>query len=134
MAIDAGTGSCRAVVFDAAGRQVALAQGEWSHAPVDTVPGSFSFDTVRNWGLICRCVRESLEKAGVAGDAIAAVSATSMREGMVLYDRDGKELWACPNIDGRAGAEAEELIASRDAERIYARGGDWVAITAPPRL
>lgn len=134
MAIDAGTGSCRAVVFDAAGRQVALSQCEWSHPPDDGIPGSAVFDTAANWPLICGCVRESLQRAGLRGEDVAAVSTTSMREGMVLYDREGRELWACPNVDGRAGAEAEELVASSEAERIYERAGDWVAITAPPRL
>ncbi len=134
VAIDAGTGSCRAAVFDAAGRQVALAQCEWTHPPDGDIPGSSRFDTARNWQLIGGCVRTALERASLPAEAIAAVSATSMREGMVLYDRAGREVWACPNVDGRAGAEAEELVASSDAERIYARAGDWVAITAPPRL
>lgn len=134
LAIDAGTGSCRAVVFDPAGAQLALSQREWSHQPVDGIPASAAFDTAANWPMIGRCVRESLARAGLAGDAVAAVSATSMREGMVLYDGAGRELWACPNVDGRAGTEAAELVASGAAEGIYARGGDWVAITAPPRL
>ena len=134
MAIDAGTGSCRALLFDATGHQAAIAQREWSHRPIDGVPGSHAFDTKGGWELICACVRECLDRSGLPSGAIAAVSATSMREGMVLYDRAGRELWACPNVDGRAGAEAAELVEAGDAERIYARGGDWVAITAPPRL
>jgi autoinducer 2 (AI-2) kinase len=134
MAIDAGTGSCRAIVFDAAGRQAAVAQREWTHAPDDGIPGSHVFDTARNWELICACIRECLDRAQLPAGAVAAVSATSMREGMVLYDRAGRELWACPNVDGRAGAEAAELVAEGHADRIYERAGDWVAITAPPRL
>jgi autoinducer 2 (AI-2) kinase len=98
------------------------------------VPGSFSFDTQANWPLIVACVRGALAGADVGGYAVAAVSATSMREGMVLYDEAGRELWACPNVDGRGGAEAAELVASGAAAEIYRRGGDWVAITAPPRL
>ena len=39
-----------------------------------------------------------------AGNQIAAVTAASMREGFVLYDAAGREIWACPNIDARAGA------------------------------
>ena len=38
-----------------------------------------------------------------------------MREGMVLYDARGREIWACPNVDSRAGDEAAEL--SRAAPR-----------------
>ena len=65
---------------------------------------------------------------------VAAVTAASMREGFVLYDEDGHEIWACPNIDARAGTEATEMIAEGLAERQYRRGGDWTSITAPARL
>ena len=27
---------------------------------------------------------------------------TSMREGIVIYDAAGREIWACPNVDSRA--------------------------------
>ncbi|HEV3003707.1 MAG TPA: FGGY family carbohydrate kinase, partial [Pirellulales bacterium] len=108
MAIDAGTGSCRAVLFDEGGVQVAIAQRDWSHAPVPGVPGSQSFDTERNWRLIGECSQEALARAGVRGDQVAAVAGTSMREGMVLYDAADREIWACPNVDSRAGEEAGE--------------------------
>src|SRR6188472_2748756 len=83
LAIDAGTGSCRAVLFDLGGRQVALAQREWTHRQVPGVPGSQVFDTGRNWTLICESTREAIRDAGIAAESIAAVAATSMREGMV---------------------------------------------------
>lgn len=133
LALDAGTGSIRAVVFDTAGRQLAIAQREYVHPPVPGVPGGMSFETAAAWDLACTCIREVVAAVGGA-ERIAAVSATSMREGMVLYDADGNELWACPNADARAGREIEELIATGDADRIYETAGDWVAITAPPRL
>ncbi len=132
LAIDAGTGSCRAVLFDTDGHQVAIGQREYSHHELPEAPGSQVFDTATNWELICACTREVL--AGVDPAAVRAVSATSMREGMVLYDRGGREIWACPNVDGRAGVEATELVTSGAAQEIYERAGDWVAITAPARF
>jgi len=134
LALDAGTGSCRAVVFDESGSQVAMAQREWSHRALEGVPGSQVFDTEANWKLIAECVRQVLGADGVEASAIRAVSTTSMREGMVLYDAAGREIWACPNVDSRAASEATELVESGAAEQIYRRGGDWVAITAPARL
>jgi autoinducer 2 (AI-2) kinase len=132
LAIDAGTGSCRAVLFDPEGTQVAIAQREWSHAELPEAPGSQVFDTDRNWELICACVREVLQERDAG--AVAAVSTTSMREGMVLYDARGREIWACPNVDSRAAEEAAELVRSGAAQEIYDRAGDWVAITAPARF
>jgi autoinducer 2 (AI-2) kinase len=134
LAIDLGTGSCRAVIFDEDARQIAIAQREWTHASVPGVPGSQVFDTAGNWNLICECTREALAKAAIDPGDIAAVSTTSMREGMVLYDLEGREIWACPNVDSRAGLEARELVESGRAREIFEQGGDWVAITSPARF
>ncbi|MEA5948413.1 hypothetical protein ONR07_24485, partial [Salmonella enterica subsp. enterica serovar Anatum] len=40
MALDAGTGSVRAVIFDLQGKQIAVGQAEWQHLAVPDVPGS----------------------------------------------------------------------------------------------
>lgn len=134
LAIDLGTGSCRAVIFATDGRQVAIGQREWSHAALPGVPGSQVFDTEHNWRLICDCIREALATGGLRSSEIGAVSATSMREGMVLYDVAGREIWACPNVDSRAADEAAELVSSGQARRIFETGGDWVSITSPARF
>lgn len=134
LAIDLGTGSCRAVIFATDGRQVAIGQREWSHAALPGFPGSQVFDTEHNWRLICECIREALSAAGLPSSEIGAVSATSMREGMVLYDAAGREIWACPNVDSRAADEAAELVSSGQARRIFEIGGDWVPITSPARF
>ena len=134
LAIDLGTGSCRAVLFAEDGTQVAIGQREWTHAALPGAPGSQVFDTSRNWSLIGECVREALATGGVAASDVVAVSSASMREGMVLYDKAGREIWACPNVDSRASAEATELVRSGDARKIFEEGGDWVSITSPARF
>ena len=45
MAIDIGTGSCRAIIFDEAGRQLSAGQREWSHPEIPGIPGSHVFET-----------------------------------------------------------------------------------------
>lgn len=134
LAIDVGTGSTRAVLFGTDGNQVGIGQREYSHREAPGVPGSQVFDTAANWDLITECVREALQQAQVPAEAVLAVSATSMREGMVLYDDRGQEIWACPNVDSRAAEEATELVRSGEAQQIYDHSGDWVSITAPARL
>jgi autoinducer 2 (AI-2) kinase len=134
LALDLGTGSCRAVLFDETGSQVSIGQREWTHAALPGVPGSQVFDTARNWALICDCIGEALDRAAIGAADVAAVSSTSMREGMVLYDAGGAEIWACPNVDSRASAEATELVSSGRARQIFEQGGDWVSITSPARF
>jgi len=133
-AIDAGTGSGRSVIFDLEGVQVSFATREWSHAALPDAPGSQVFDTERNWTLICQSIKEALDRGKIKPEQIRAVSATSMREGMVLYDAQGKEIWACPNVDSRARNEVDQLVKKGLARKIYFTGGDWLSITSPPRF
>ena len=134
LAVDAGTGSCRALLFTVAGEQVAVSLREWTHREPPGVPGGQDFDVEANWLAIAACIRDALRLAGTTGDDVAAVAATSMREGIVLYDASGAEIWACPNVDSRAAQEAADLISEGAAERIFAEAGDWVSITSPARL
>ncbi len=134
LAIDAGTGSARAVLFTSDGAQVSVGQREWTHREPAGVPGGQDFDVDGGWAAIAACVRDALGAAGISGASVAGVSATSMREGMVLFDRAGREIFAVPNVDSRAAAEAEELIREGAAAKIYAEAGDWVSITTPARL
>jgi autoinducer 2 (AI-2) kinase len=133
LALDAGTGSCRAVLFDLAGRQLALAQREWSHPAARGIAGSQNFDTAGNWALICACIREILGSVADPG-AVLAVGCSSMGGGLVLYDRAGAELWACANGDARARRQAGELLADGMAGDLYRLGGGWISLSAPPRL
>lgn len=67
MALDAGTGSIRAVIFDLEGNQIAVGQAEWRHLAVPDVPGSMEFDLNKNWQLACECMRQALHKITLAG-------------------------------------------------------------------
>lgn len=132
LAIDAGTGSARALAFDIEGRLVAQAAREWSHAAVPGHPGGTAFDTTAGWAAISSAIAEVVERLGTR--RVAAVAPSSMREGFVLYDASGTEIWACPNTDGRARREAADLVAEGAADEIFRIAGDWVSITAPARL
>lgn len=136
MAIDAGTGSIRAVIFDTLGNQISVAQKEWTHLEEEGVPNSMSFDFDANWILVCECIRESLEIANLRGEDILALSATSMREGIVLYDKDGRELWAVANVDARADREVGYLKENFKGieEEFYAESGQTFALGAIPRI
>ena len=136
MAIDAGTGSIRAVIFDTQGNQISSAQKEWTHLQEPNVVNSMSFDFDKNWLLTCTCIKESLTQANLSGKDIVALSATSMREGIVLYDENAKELWAVANVDARADKEVRYLKENFAAieEEFYKESGQTFALGALPRI
>lgn len=95
------------------------------------------FDLAKNWQLACQCIRQALQKAAIPATAIAAVSACSMREGIVIYDSNGEPIWACANVDARAAHEVSELKELHDntfEEEVYRCSGQTLALSAIPRL
>lgn len=136
LVIDAGTGSIRSIIFDTLGNQIAIAQYEWNHIAQEGVAGSMGFDFIGGWELAKRCIKESIAKARVSKKEIIAVSASSMREGIVVYDKDKNEIWGVANVDSRAGAEVAQLkredpTMERD---FYQSSGQTFALSAAPRL
>jgi autoinducer 2 (AI-2) kinase len=136
MAIDAGTGSVRAVIFDTLGNQISVAQKEWTHLCEYGVPNSMSFDFKNNWELVKECIKSVLSSANLKGEDIVALSATSLREGIVLYDKDDNELWAVANVDARADKEVKYLKEKfpEIEEEFYKLSGQTFALGALPRI
>ncbi len=136
LVLDAGTGSIRAIIFDTMGNQISIAQYEWDHIAEEGVAGSMGFDFIRGWELAKRCIKESVAKAQISPSEIVALSASSMREGIVVYDGNKNELWGVANVDGRAGEEVfylKKTFPSLEKES-YACSGQTFALSAAPRL
>lgn len=136
MAIDAGTGSVRAVIFDIEGNQICVSQQEWEHKEDSRHPGSMDFDWIQNWDLAIKCIHQVLNESGIDPAEIAGIATTSMREGIVLYDKGGKEIWACANVDARSTDEVIELkkISETLEKEIYIPSGQTFALGALPRI
>ncbi|MFS0781759.1 autoinducer-2 kinase [Bacillus sp. 1P06AnD] len=136
LALDAGTGSIRAVLFDRTGKEISCSQSEWSHQANPLFPGSMDFDYVLNWKLVKECISECIEESNIDAASIKVVSATSMREAFVLYDREGKEIWACANVDARAYEEVTDLRERMPTleQDTYMKTGQTFALSALPRL
>ncbi len=136
MAIDAGTGSVRAVLFNLQGDQISEGQREWFHKEDPRFPGSMDFDWEYNWSLACDCIKEAIKKANISNKEIIAVSTTCMREGIVLYDENLKEIWACANVDARSTDEVISLSKNDPSLelKLYHITGQSFALDALPRL
>ena len=136
MAVDAGTGSVRAVIFDTLGNQISVSQSEWQHLEEEGVADSMSFDFENNWVLVQKCITNAIKEAKINAEDILALSATSMREGIVLYDKNAKELWAVANVDARASKEVKYIKDNFNTleEEFYVLCGQTFALGALPRL
>lgn len=86
MALDQGTTSSRAILFDASGRAAAIDQYEFEqHFPK---PGWVEHDANEIWESQLRAARGVLEKAGAKASDIAAIGITNQRETTVIWERD----------------------------------------------
>ena len=85
LALDAGTTSNRAILFDHAGKIVSIAQQEFSqHYPQ---PGWVEHDAEEIWRVQLSVAREVLAKANITASEVAAIGITNQRETTVVWNR-----------------------------------------------
>ncbi len=85
LAIDQGTTSTRAILFDAALRPVASSQKEFPQ--FYPRPGWVEHDPSDLWSSVAATARAAIEKAGIAATSIAAIGITNQRETTLIWDR-----------------------------------------------
>jgi len=85
LALDQGTSSSRSIVFDAAGRIVAMAQREFRQ--IFPQPGWVEHDPVEIWRTQLATAREALAGAGLDARSIAGIGITNQRETTVIWER-----------------------------------------------
>jgi glycerol kinase len=89
LALDSGTTSARAILFDHGGAVRAVAQKEFAqHYPQ---PGWVEHDAAEIWTAQISVAVEALGKAGVGPKDVAAVGITNQRETTVVWDRQTGE-------------------------------------------
>jgi glycerol kinase len=119
LALDQGTTSSRAIVFDEHGEkrgvsQIALEQ-------IFPQPGWVEHDATVIWRDELQCAREAIASAGVTADAITALGVTNQRETVVVWDREsGVPVHNAIVWQDRRTADACEAIAGRPGV------SDWV--------
>jgi glycerol kinase len=84
-AIDQGTTSTRCIVFDQAGRVVALDQRE--HRQIYPRPGWVEHDAAEIWHNVQAVTRGALDNAGLSRADLAAIGITNQRETTLVWDR-----------------------------------------------
>jgi len=118
LALDQGTTSSRAIIFDDTGAAIASAQREFEQ--IFPEPGLVEHDPTEIWESQLAVARDALAKAGLAPTDVAAIGITNQRETAVAWDRNTGEpvgnaiVWQ----DRRTADFCRELHEAGHADRI----------------
>lgn len=123
LALDQGTTSSRAIVFDHSGNIKASAQKEFTQ--YFPKPGWVEHDASEIWSTQAGVAAEAITRAGLDGQQIAAIGITNQRETTVVWDREtGQAL--CHAIvwqDRRTAEFCDQLKKDGHAEMIREKTG-----------
>jgi glycerol kinase len=123
LALDQGTTSSRAILFDRSGAIVAQARREFPQ--IYPKPGWVEHDPREIWESQIGAARDVLASAGVADGELAAIGITNQRETTILWDRETGEpvhnaiVWQ----DRRTAALCDRLKADGEESLIQRRTG-----------
>jgi len=123
LALDQGTTSSRAIVFDAKGAILAVAQKEITQ--VFPRPGWVEHDPEEIWVTQVTVAHEALARAGIQAREVAAIGITNQRETTVVWERrTGRPLYNAIVWQDRRTAAACDALKARGLEaRINAKTG-----------
>lgn len=118
LALDQGTTSSRAILFDRDGGSVQMANREFTQ--LYPRPGWVEHDPMEIWSTQLATAHEAIARAGISASDIAAVGITNQRETTVLWDKaTGRPVanaivWQCRRTAGccdrlRAAGEAAAI-------------------------
>ena len=99
LALDQGTTSSRAILFDQSGKGVGVAQKEFTQ--IYPKAGWVEHDPMEIWGTQSGVAREVLETSGIRPDEVAAIGITNQRETTIVWEKaTGKPIynaivWQC---------------------------------------
>lgn len=123
LAVDQGTTSCRAIVFNHGGEIISSSQKEFTQ--IYPNPGCVEHDPMEIWGTQIGVIIEAVQKAGISFSNICAIGITNQRETTVVWDKEtGKPVynaivWQCR----RTASICDELRERGLAESIRAKTG-----------
>ncbi|WP_421772937.1 glycerol kinase GlpK [Gracilimonas sp.] len=123
LALDQGTTSSRAMLFNKKGEIVSVAQKEFRQ--IYPEPGWVEHDPQEIWSTQAGVAAEAVASVGVSGKAIAGIGITNQRETTVVWEREsGKPIYnAIVWQDRRTSDYCDRLIEAGHADMIQEKTG-----------
>ncbi len=122
LAIDQGTTSSRAILFDEAGEIVDVAQREFKQ--YFPQPGHVEHDAVEIWESQRDVAIEALDRARLKKADVTAIGITNQRETVVVWDRaSGKPIHKAIVWQDRRTAEICDKLRETDEQMVHAKTG-----------
>jgi len=123
LALDQGTTSSRAILFDRGGNIVSVAQKEFTQ--IFPQAGWVEHDAMEIWVSQATVAKEAMLKLGIKEDQVAAIGITNQRETTVVWDRNtGEPIYhAIVWQDRRTAEYCDQLKADGKASLIRQKTG-----------
>jgi len=123
MALDQGTTSSRAVIFDRQGKIVSMAAKEFGQ--IYPRPGWVEHDPAEIWGSQMEAARQALDSVNLSPQRVAAIGVTNQRETTLIWDRESGSpvynaiVWQCR----RTAPSCSEIKKTKFAQKIRRKTG-----------
>jgi len=123
LALDQGTTSSRAILFDHAGTIASVAQQEFPQ--IFPAPGLVEHDPEAIWSSQLAVAQEAIKKINASASDIVAIGITNQRETAIVWDKTtGKPVYNAIVWQSRLTVPiCEELVAKGFDKEIYSRTG-----------
>ncbi len=118
LSIDNGGTYIKAAVFDRKGKQAGTVRRH--NRALEPQPGWLEYDLEELWRANCFCMKEALQKTGIAPEEIVAVGIAGQGSGFYGVDAGGKPVRnAISSADRRAYSQAERWKQDGTGKRLY---------------
>lgn len=129
LALDQGTTSSRAILFDHRGSIVAVAQKEFKQ--IYPKPGWVEHDAIEIWATQSGVAQEAIERADISPRDLAAIGITNQRETTVVWDKvSGRPIYNAIVWQCRRTADICDAIKADEKMEQYIRDNTGLVVDA----